>query len=228
MSFKQTIATIALLGSLLVLVTGCFLVNSPPMASFTATPTSGEAPLNVSFNASSSYDSDGSIATYAWSFGDGESGSGVTVSHIYDGAGNYTATLTVCDNAGAIDSAIHTIAVSGSYSPSPPTPDYSVTVGTIIDEFDTNEVAAEMKYEGKLIAATGYIRDFGTYWNDEPIVSLNSHLGGSTFDCEVLCYFPVEAQGTVAQLSKGDYVTIVGEYWMYGLCNVYLHYCYLP
>ena len=41
--------------------------NAPPAASFTATPTSGEAPLAVSFDGSGSSDSDGSIVTYSWS-----------------------------------------------------------------------------------------------------------------------------------------------------------------
>ena len=83
--------------------------NSPPVARFTRTPSSGEAPLNVSFNASASSDPDGSIASYAWSFGDGGSGSGVTVTHTYAGAGTYTARLTVTDNDGATDSTSQTI-----------------------------------------------------------------------------------------------------------------------
>ncbi|MCB4791770.1 MAG: PKD domain-containing protein, partial [Elusimicrobia bacterium] len=36
------------------------------MASFTAAPTTGQAPLTVSFNASASSDPDGSITSYSW------------------------------------------------------------------------------------------------------------------------------------------------------------------
>ena len=42
--------------------------NQSPTASFTANPTSGVAPLEITFNASSSSDSDGSITSYAWDF----------------------------------------------------------------------------------------------------------------------------------------------------------------
>lgn len=227
---RRKLATILILLGVLVLLAGCVQPNSPPTARFTRSPSSGDAPLFVSFDASSSSDNDGFIVSYSWAFGDGSSGTGVTASHTYGEAGNYSATLTVRDDDGATDSKTLTVAVSGESTPVLPTPsvDYRATVGQIIDEFDANEVAAEIKYEGKLIAISGYIRDFGTYINDDPIVLLNRHLGGSVFDDEVLCYFPYEDRGSVALLSKGDYVTIVGEYWMYGLGNVYIHYCYLP
>ena len=73
--------------------------NSPPVARFTATPTTGEGPLTVSFNASASSDSDGDPLTYSWDFGDGNSGSGVAPVHIYNSEGTYTARLTVNDGA---------------------------------------------------------------------------------------------------------------------------------
>jgi PKD repeat protein len=78
-------------------VTATFALNAPPHASFTVAC----AGLSCSFDGSGSADSDGSIATYAWDFGDGASGSGQTVSHAYGRAGSYTVTLTVTDNAGA-------------------------------------------------------------------------------------------------------------------------------
>ena len=90
------------------------VANNPPSASFTASPTSGQAPLTVSFNASSSSDSDGTITSYAWAFGDGGSSSGVTTSHTYNSAGAYIAQLTVTDDDGATDTATQTIAVSAA------------------------------------------------------------------------------------------------------------------
>jgi len=74
----------------------------PPVAVPTATPISGNIPLSVAFDASASYDPDGTIASYAWDFGDGTSAAGVAASHTYTQAGNFTATLTVMDNAGAL------------------------------------------------------------------------------------------------------------------------------
>lgn len=72
--------------------------NSAPEASFTATPTSGEAPLLVSFNASGSSDPDGDDLSYSWNFGDGSpTASGENVSHTFQDAGDFTVTLTVSD-----------------------------------------------------------------------------------------------------------------------------------
>lgn len=62
---------------------------------------SGHAPLLVSFDATQSSDSDGNIASYAWTFGDGATASGSTVDHSYTDLGQFTATLTVTDDDGA-------------------------------------------------------------------------------------------------------------------------------
>ena len=71
--------------------------NQPPTASFTFSCTE----LACSFNGSGSSDPDGSIASYAWDFGDGTTGSGVTASRTYAAGGSYTVTLTVTDDDGA-------------------------------------------------------------------------------------------------------------------------------
>lgn len=80
------------------------MVGTPPQASFSADPASGPSPLTVRFDASSSYDPDGYIKSYSWSFGDGTQGSGVTTSHTYTSQGTRIATLTVTDDAGLTDS----------------------------------------------------------------------------------------------------------------------------
>jgi|WetSurMetagenome_2_1015567.scaffolds.fasta_scaffold14967_3 hypothetical protein len=65
----------------------------------TATPSSGGAPLTVSFGATAVGGT--SPYTYAWTFGDGASGSGATPSHTYNALGQFTATVTVTDGASA-------------------------------------------------------------------------------------------------------------------------------
>jgi RHS repeat-associated protein len=87
------------------------LPNQPPTASFTAVPASGEKPLQVSFNASASSDTDGLIVSYSWDFGDGQSGSGKTTSHTYVSKGTFTVTLTVLDNRHGTATASHTVEI---------------------------------------------------------------------------------------------------------------------
>lgn len=72
--------------------------NNAPAAVITATPLSGDAPLQVSFDGSRSSDSDGTIASYAWQFGDGATAEGASAQHTYANPGTYTAKLTVTDN----------------------------------------------------------------------------------------------------------------------------------
>ena len=94
-------------------------VNQPPNADFTSNPSSGTAPLTVSFDASASTDPDGSIASYTWDFGDGSApASGVQVSHTYTALGNLNVRLTVADAEGLQHSLIKTLRVldaSGAY-----------------------------------------------------------------------------------------------------------------
>lgn len=88
--------------------------NQPPVANASANPTSGTAPLAVSFSASGSSDPDGTIAAYEWAFGDDATATGPAPSHTYTAAGSYVATLTVTDNAGARASANVTISVGAA------------------------------------------------------------------------------------------------------------------
>ncbi len=95
-------------------------LNQSPVAVVTATPSSGLAPLTVSFSGSRSTDSDGTIASYSWDFGDGTRGSGVSSSHSYSTIGTYIAKLTVTDNGGLSHSAPTNIIVSANVV-TPPT-----------------------------------------------------------------------------------------------------------
>jgi PKD repeat protein len=81
--------------------------TTPPTASFTAAPLSGKAPLEVSFDATAS----GAIASYAWSFGDGQTGTGKQTTHTYAGDGVFTVTLIVTDNIGLTATATVTVVV---------------------------------------------------------------------------------------------------------------------
>ncbi len=84
--------------------------NVPPVASFTSSCTE----LTCSFNASASSDSDGTISGYAWDFGDGTTGTGVTTNHTYATAGSKTVGLTVTDNGGSDGSTTRNVTVTSA------------------------------------------------------------------------------------------------------------------
>jgi PKD repeat protein len=80
--------------------------NQLPTARASATPTTGPAPLTVSFDGSQSSDADGDPLTYAWDLnGDGvfSEGSSAQASYTYTTSGTYNATLRVTDTQGGSD-----------------------------------------------------------------------------------------------------------------------------
>jgi PKD repeat protein len=78
-----------------------FTVSSGITVSFTSSPTGPSAGTTVFFNASDTTSSAGAnISTYAWDFGDGSTGSGVTTSHAFVATGTYVVRLTVTDSLG--------------------------------------------------------------------------------------------------------------------------------
>lgn len=91
--------------------------NAAPEASFTATVNGRQ--LQVS---STSDDGDGELSDWQWDFGDGSSGVGATVSHIYPATGSYLVTLLVSDDKGATASTSQVVTISSDNLP--PTASY--------------------------------------------------------------------------------------------------------
>ena len=76
--------------------------NEPPVADANG-PYYEVEDVPLTFDGSNSYDPDteDSIVSYSWDFGDGSTGEGVSPQHIYPSDGNYTVNLTVTDSNGA-------------------------------------------------------------------------------------------------------------------------------
>ena len=83
-----------------------------PLASFTATPTSGTAPLPVTFTDTST----GTPTSWSWSFGDGATSTSQNPTHTYTAAGTYNVTLTASNAAGSNTSTATTITVGATPS----------------------------------------------------------------------------------------------------------------
>ena len=78
-------------------VTESVLPASAPTASFTATATSGPAPLSVTFTDTST----GAPASWAWTFGDGQTAGTQNPTHVFTDPGTYTVKLTASNAAGS-------------------------------------------------------------------------------------------------------------------------------
>lgn len=83
--------------------------SDPLSATINVNSLTGEAPLAVTFNGSTST---GSITEYSWDFGDGGTATGSSTSHTYQNSGTYTAVLTIRDSAGQTEEADVVLTVS--------------------------------------------------------------------------------------------------------------------
>ncbi len=106
--------------------------NQPPVADFDHSTNE----LTASFT-DASYDPDGFVVSWSWSFGDGATSGERNPAHTYSTQGTYEVTLTVSDNAGATDSESKNVTVTlpaptptPSYTPPPlpRNPDFTVSI----------------------------------------------------------------------------------------------------
>ena len=94
--------------------------NQAPTANANG-PYTADAGQSLTFSAAGSTDSDGTIVSYAWDFGDGNSAATATAAHSYATAGNYTATLTVTDDLGATAQATANVTINSTGGGGTPT-----------------------------------------------------------------------------------------------------------
>ena len=95
----RTYLVILAIAAAVIGLSGCFQTTGP-LAKFTATPLFAYPPLETTFDASASSSANEAIVNYEWNFGDGETGTGVIVTHTYEEKGIYEVTLMVTDSAG--------------------------------------------------------------------------------------------------------------------------------
>ncbi|MHB1262530.1 MAG: PKD domain-containing protein [Thermoplasmatota archaeon] len=118
--------------------------NQAPSAAFASTVSQ----LAASFDASGSSDPDGQALSYAWSFGDGASGSGRTASRTYAAAGTYTVQLTVSDGQ-------TTASASKAVTVTAPTATSSTTTTTTTTTSATTASTAASPYSAALTFGSG-------------------------------------------------------------------------
>lgn len=111
--------------------------------------------LRLSVDGSESTDSDGSIVSYEWDFGDGQFSSGVTATHEYASAGTYEVVLTVADDSGATAELAETVSVSEPPPNAEPSAEFSVDVTDLLVAVDAS---GSSDPDGEIVS---YSWDFG-------------------------------------------------------------------
>lgn len=86
-------------------------------------------------------------------------------------------------------------------------PSYTLSANQLYNEYNSNEVAADSKYKGKVVIVTGTIQDIGKDFMDDAYIVI----GGDGFLDGVQCTFTKGEQSSVARLSKGQSVRVKGE-----------------
>lgn len=197
--------------------------NQPPVAEFTYTPSAPRPGDWVRFDASASYDADGSIASYQWDFeNDGVfDASGQVVFHQYPAAGTYTVRLVVTDNQGAAGQTTQTVTVTPAvvnqppvaqftFTPSAPTPGATVTFnGTLSYDPDGSVVSYAWDLTGNgVIDRSGPVVTWAYASAGAYTVTLyvTDNQGATSQTTQVVSVGPVGIPGMPAMLMPGIYV----------------------
>ena len=151
------------------------VLNRSPVASFTESAVTVYTADVIVFNASASFDPDGSVVSYLWEFGDGVNTSGIVVSHAYSDDGNYTVTLTVTDDDGATGTVTSTKTILNR-SPVAAFTESATTVYT--NELISFNASASFDPDGTVVS---FFWDFGDGTNATGITIQHSFADNGTY-----------------------------------------------
>jgi trimeric autotransporter adhesin len=157
--------------------------NIPPTAAFTSTSKN----FTATFDASGSKDPDGTIASYAWNFGDNTTGTGVNPSHTYAAGNTYLVTLTVTDNSGGTGAISHSVTVSNA----PPTAAFSSSSSNLVASFNAG---ASIDSDGTIAS---YAWQFGDGSTGTGVAPTHTYATGATYNVTLTVTDNQGATGTV-------------------------------
>ena len=150
-------------------------VNSRPNAVISVGATTGHSPFAVTFDASQSADSDGSISSYNWDFGDGTSAQTIQVAHTYTDLDIFSATLTVTDDDGATATTSVSIKVHAQVA--------GYYIGSIWSDVTLQQVNVEVIVGTNFeLYAWDYINYDSVYWGNYDI---SSSIVSGTLNAEI-------------------------------------------
>jgi subtilisin len=138
-------------------------VNDAPVAD-AGGPYGGTEGVAIVFDGSGSYDSDGTITSYDWNFGDGNTGTGISPVHTYATAGVYTAILTLTDDDGATS-----------------TDEATVTVDEAVNnEMHVDEIEMDFRRAGRNTGGIATVRIVDTIGNPVMGAIVSGYWSGAT------------------------------------------------
>ena len=166
--------------------------NAKPTAAFTSACTN----LACGFDASASADADGTVAGYAWDFGDGGTGSGAKPSHTFAAAGTFSVQLTVTDDQGASDTVTHPVTVAAANTS--PVASFTSTVSGLSVTFDST---ASSDPDGTIASRSWTFGDGGTATTVKPD---HTYAAAGSYDVTLAV---TDNQGGTNQVTKSVTVT---------------------
>ncbi|MEV6956662.1 PKD domain-containing protein [Streptomyces sp. NPDC051183] len=169
--------------------------NPPPVAAFT---NSCSSPTTCAFDASDSTDPGGSISSYTWTFGDGTTGTGNTITHRYPnpGGGTYIVKLTVTDNQGKTASISKTITLPANQLPVPVitvSSCYDASHSCFVDGYGTRDP------DGGLYTTFTYVWDFGDGTTGTGVIKNHRWPAAGTYTVKLTV---TDDEGTSASVTK--------------------------
>jgi PKD repeat protein len=145
MKRQKLVGLLSTLCLVAVSISGCLQLQlTDPQAMFTASEIAHVIPFTASFDATLTYNPNGEIVSYLWTFGDGGTDTGPVVDHIYTQNGVYEVKLTVFDAEGQTAS----MSMSVEALNPPPTAEFSYSPRSTMEEQPVVSASEEITFDG--------------------------------------------------------------------------------
>ena len=179
-------------------------INPNLVAAITVTPASPLVMSTATFDASTTTNSGtacNNSCTYAWDFGDGTSGTGMTVTHVYRTQGSYVVSLAVTDSRGAQSTTSRALIVQPG---APPTADFTFSpTPVLVNEAVFFNASGSRPATGRTIVK--YDWDFGKGTTGSGVTTSRTYDAVGTYTVTLTL---TDDAGTVSTLSKPVAVTV--------------------
>lgn len=165
-----------------------------PHVEFTMSPSTGCAPLNVTFTDASTAVSGTTLASHNWRFGDGGTATGNPVSHTYISGGTFAVWHRVTDDLGCRDSVMHTVTV------------YKPTVNFTASSVNPCKGAPVSFTIGAGVGAASAVWDFGDGGTSTSLTPIHVYTTTGTFNVKLTI---TDSHGCSGDTTYVGYINIV-------------------